>query len=467
MEFFPGMAVPGSREGRAARLGARRAAASISTWSAPASTSPGCAPRDCAGTGTRRAGIARMTRFARVAVLVQRAPRSALALSTRGCCACSPAPRSRWPRWRATCSACTGTWRSGAGAAERRWAVLRVRQRRLPAGASDARLLALFARGIWPPRRCTSVEQFTARVRTALVAVPGGDHGAGRRRRARGADPGAARLGGRRCGGGGARGAVQPDRRGRQRATGPMDDPNDLAYVLVAALPLLVALTPRAQPATASCSRARALAVLVLVAGAAATFSRGGPLALVLRGRLSRAAPGVALRALAGVAAVAVLRARRGAVRRAGAGAGARGEDLYRGVQCGHTRAALAGGRADAGREPGARGRARRIPQRVRRSVAQRRDRRADTGGAQHVPGGRPRSSACPASSVPRRWSRGLWRANACCASVPTGRPDGRRPGPAGRGWSRRPSCPSSTTCPCGRWSPSRSRPTCAVEETR
>jgi O-antigen ligase len=62
---------------------------------------------------------------------------------------------------------------------------------------------------------------------------------------------------------------------GAPRATGPLEDPNDLAFVLVVAVPLLVA----AQPG----KRARVLAVLaavVLVAGAAATVSRGGALAL-------------------------------------------------------------------------------------------------------------------------------------------------------------------------------------------
>ncbi|MEV0675595.1 O-antigen ligase family protein [Actinosynnema sp. NPDC050436] len=65
---------------------------------------------------------------------------------------------------------------------------------------------------------------------------------------------------------------------GRTRATGPLEDPNDLAYFLVAALPLLVALLDGRR--TAARSAALAVTALVLVAGAAATFSRGGGLAL-------------------------------------------------------------------------------------------------------------------------------------------------------------------------------------------
>jgi putative inorganic carbon (HCO3(-)) transporter len=64
---------------------------------------------------------------------------------------------------------------------------------------------------------------------------------------------------------------------GALRASGPLEDPNDLAVALVVALPLLVAVLPgRPTPGM------RALAVLagtLLVTAAAATFSRGGALA--------------------------------------------------------------------------------------------------------------------------------------------------------------------------------------------
>lgn len=62
---------------------------------------------------------------------------------------------------------------------------------------------------------------------------------------------------------------------GSLRATGPLEDPNDLAFFLVAALPLLVAIPAK--------GRSRIVLLLlgaVLVAGTAATFSRGGGIAL-------------------------------------------------------------------------------------------------------------------------------------------------------------------------------------------
>ncbi|OLF12305.1 polymerase [Actinophytocola xinjiangensis] len=101
---------------------------------------------------------------------------------------------------------------------------------------------------------------------------------------------------------------------GAARATGPLPDPNDLAFVLVAALPLVAAVLPgRPSPVERVLA---AGAVGLLVAGTLATFSRGGLLALaaavvwlvwrrVLPVRVL--AVSVAGLAVAGVAAMAAL----------------------------------------------------------------------------------------------------------------------------------------------------------------
>lgn len=102
---------------------------------------------------------------------------------------------------------------------------------------------------------------------------------------------------------------------GDPRATGPLEDPNDLAYVLVSAVPLLVALVPRRSRPERTTTVPRpaavlvAVLVLVLVLGAAVTVSRGGLIALTVALAwlaLRRAIPG---RVLAAAGAAVVLAA--------------------------------------------------------------------------------------------------------------------------------------------------------------
>ncbi len=64
---------------------------------------------------------------------------------------------------------------------------------------------------------------------------------------------------------------------GSPRATGPLEDPNDLAYVITAAVPLVVAAVRRVRRPAAAIGWGLVLALLLV--GAAATLSRGGALA--------------------------------------------------------------------------------------------------------------------------------------------------------------------------------------------
>lgn len=102
------------------------------------------------------------------------------------------------------------------------------------------------------------------------------------------------------------------------RATGPMEDPNDLAYVLVSAVPLLVALfvprrrrdgrdpSPRRTVAPAGAALIGVL-VLILVLGAAVTVSRGGLIALAVALAWLGLRRGVAPRVLAAAGVVVAL----------------------------------------------------------------------------------------------------------------------------------------------------------------
>lgn len=64
---------------------------------------------------------------------------------------------------------------------------------------------------------------------------------------------------------------------GSPRATGPLSDPNDLAYVITAAVPIVLVSVRRATRALVAAGWAVVLALLLV--GAAATFSRGGIIA--------------------------------------------------------------------------------------------------------------------------------------------------------------------------------------------
>ncbi len=87
---------------------------------------------------------------------------------------------------------------------------------------------------------------------------------------------------------------------GATRATGPLEDPNDLAYVLTAAVPIALVAVRRAERAWRAAVWGLVLALLLL--GAAATLSRGGVLAVtaVLAWALTRGLVAPRLLATAG-----------------------------------------------------------------------------------------------------------------------------------------------------------------------
>ncbi|RAS63908.1 O-antigen ligase [Lentzea atacamensis] len=169
------------------------------------------------------------------------------------------------------------------------WVAQRVRERRLPAPHPLHALLALFAVVLLASSAVHAADPFTADytqrflpflvitavladvvarevpVRAVLLAAVGGAVSAAV----------------------GALYSLVVD--GEARATGPLEDPNDLAYYLVVALPLLIALPAR---------RFLLPVGAILAAGAAATFSRGGGLALAFAAVWLVARRGVSMRAV-------------------------------------------------------------------------------------------------------------------------------------------------------------------------
>jgi putative inorganic carbon (HCO3(-)) transporter len=92
---------------------------------------------------------------------------------------------------------------------------------------------------------------------------------------------------------------------GAPRATGPLSDPNDLAYVLVTALPLLV--LARRRPAPWWETALRSGGVLLLAGGMAVTVSRGAAVALTVLALWAAAHHLVSLRAAVVVGLVALV----------------------------------------------------------------------------------------------------------------------------------------------------------------
>lgn len=170
------------------------------------------------------------------------------------------------------------------------WAVQRVRQRRLPAPHPLHALLAVFAVVLLVSSAVHAGDPFTVdytqRFLPFLVITAVLVDVVAREVPVRAVL--AAAVGGAVCAAVGALYSLVFE--GATRATGPLEDPNDLAYFLVVAMPLLIALPARKflLPVGA-----------VLAAGAAATFSRGGGLALTFAALWLVARRGVSMRAVA------------------------------------------------------------------------------------------------------------------------------------------------------------------------
>lgn len=94
---------------------------------------------------------------------------------------------------------------------------------------------------------------------------------------------------------------------GHPRATGPLEDPNDLAYFLVVAVPMLLAVLPSIRRSGNGSRIVAGLAAATLVAGAVATLSRGGMLALTAAVGWLLLRRALAPRVLAGALAVIAL----------------------------------------------------------------------------------------------------------------------------------------------------------------
>jgi O-antigen ligase len=158
------------------------------------------------------------------------------------------------------------------------WLAVRVRQRRLPRPTPLHAVLALLAVVVAMTAAAHSPGAFTVEytvrwlpflVVTAVLADV-----AGREVPIRGLL--LAMVAGATVAGAGALYSLMVE--GQARASGPQPDPNDLAYFLVAAVPLLAVARPG--PRHRLLGVTPAVAGAVLVAGAVATFSRGGALGM-------------------------------------------------------------------------------------------------------------------------------------------------------------------------------------------